>query len=197
MTATMPHDTTDVQKTQIRDAARKRRAEIDPGEIKNRSQRICDYLLDIIDGNNPVMVYVSKSPEVDTGTLITSLIERNGRVVVPIIERERTSLRLSYVKDPSVLVQSTFQVPEPVNHELPAHADAVKVVVVPMLAFDRQGNRLGYGRGYYDRFLCDHPRIPRIGLAFSCQEFASIPSDKNDIRMNLIVTENGAITCDN
>ena len=191
----MPHTTPPAKKTQIRDAARERRAEIAHGDIKNRSQRICDQVLEIIDGSNTVMVYVSKPPEVDTCTLITRLIDRNGHVVVPIIERETTSLRLSYLNDSSVLVESTFQVPEPVNHELPARAEDVKAVVIPMLAFDRQGNRLGYGAGYYDRFLCAHPKILRIGLAFSCQEFASIPSDENDIRMNLIVTENGVIRC--
>ena len=195
VTTTMPNTPTPVKKKTIRDAARKRRAEIDQGEIRNRSQRICAHVLGIIDGSNPVMVYASKSPEVDTCTLITSLIERKGHVIVPIIERETTSLRLSYLNDSSVLVESTFQVPEPVNHELPARAEDVKAVVIPMLAFDRQGNRLGYGEGYYDRFLCAHPKILRIGLAFSCQEFASIPSDENDIRMNLIVTENGVIRC--
>jgi len=191
----MPHTTPPAKKTQIRDAARERRAEIAQDDIKNRSQRICDQVLEIIDGSNPVMVYVSKPPEVDTCTLITRLIGRNGHVVVPIIERETTSLRLSYVKDPFVLVQSTFHVPEPINHDIPARPEEVKAVVIPMLAFDRQGNRLGYGAGYYDRFLCAHPEIPRIGLAFSCQEFPSVPSDEHDIRMNLIVTENGVIRC--
>jgi 5-formyltetrahydrofolate cyclo-ligase len=192
----MPNTPTPVKKKIIRDAARKRRAEIRHEEIRHMSAQICHYTLELINGHNPVMVYASKSPEVDTGMLIDSLIDRYGQVIVPIIERETTSLRLSYLNDPSVLVQSTFKVPEPVNHELPAKAHEVKAVVIPMLAFDREGNRLGYGAGYYDRFLCAHPAIKRIGLAFSCQEFASLPSDENDIRMNLIVTENGVITCD-
>jgi 5-formyltetrahydrofolate cyclo-ligase len=191
----MPDSPTPLQKNILRDAARKRRAEIDLEEIKNKSRRICAHLLEILDGNNPVMVYVSKSPEVETGALIAALIEQDGHVVVPIIERETTSLRLSYLKDPSVLVESTFQVPEPVNHEIPARAEDIRMVVIPMLAFDRQGNRLGYGAGYYDRFLSSHPDIPRIGLAFSCQEFAAIPSDENDIRMNVVITEQGVIRC--
>jgi 5-formyltetrahydrofolate cyclo-ligase len=191
----MPHAMTPVQKKTIREVAKKRRATINKDQIKNWSQRICAQVLEMVDRSNPVMVYVSKSPEVDTGTLITSLIGRNGYVIVPIIECETINLRLSYLTDPSVLVESTFQVPEPVYRELPAHADEVKVVIIPMLAFDRQGNRLGYGAGYYDRFLCAHPKIPRIGIAFSCQEFEVIPSDENDIRMDLIVTEEDIIRC--
>jgi 5-formyltetrahydrofolate cyclo-ligase len=191
----MPHAMTPVQKKTIREVAKKRRATINKDQIKNWSQRICAQVLEMVDRSNPVMVYVSKSPEVDTCTLITSLIGRNGNVIVPIIECETTSLRLSYLTDPSVLVESTFQVPEPVNHEIPAQADEVKVVIIPMLAFDRRGNRLGYGSGYYDRFLCAHPKIHRIGIAFSCQEFEVIPSDENDIRMDLIVTENDILRC--
>jgi hypothetical protein len=114
MISTMSHTTIPVQKMQIRDAAGGRRAETAVDEIKDRSQRICDPVLQTLDGSNPVMVYVSN---------------------------------------------------------------------------------LGYGAGYYDRSLSTHQKIPRIGLAFSCQEYASIPSDKNDIRMNLIITEEGVIRC--
>jgi 5-formyltetrahydrofolate cyclo-ligase len=64
-----------------------------------------------------------------------------------------------------------------------------------VLAFDRRGHRLGYGAGYYDRFLAKHPRITRIGLAFSCQQISSVPSDENDIRMDFIITENEILDC--
>ena len=184
-----------MQKKTLRADARQRRASIAPDELAQLSACICTHVLGIIDGNNPVMLYVSKAGEVETGTLIASLIERHGHVVVPIIERRTTSLRLSYLRDPSVLVESTFCVPEPIAHELPAQADDIKAVIIPLLAFDRTGNRLGYGAGYYDRFLSAHPAIPRIGLAFSCQEFAAIPGDEHDMKMDLIITENGVIRC--
>jgi len=142
------------------------------------------------------MVYCSKAPEVDTSTIIPALLSQGKRVVVPIIEKETTSLRLSYVNDPCHLVESTFRVPEPIGNEEPVQAMDVDVVLVPMLAFDRAGNRLGYGAGYYDRFLSANPGIRKIGLAFSCQEISSVPAEANDIRMDCIVTENGAFLCD-
>jgi 5-formyltetrahydrofolate cyclo-ligase len=191
----MPELPTPHRKKIHRDDARRKRSELQPQEIIEKSNTICESTLTILNGCRTVMVYASKSPEVDTGTLIAELIGRGTHVVLPIIERETTSLRLSYLKDPTHLVESTFRVPEPIGNEHPAKAEEVDTVVIPMLAFDTEGNRLGYGAGYYDRFLSRHPGIRRIGLAFSCQEADSLPCDENDIRMNLVITEKGIIRC--
>jgi 5-formyltetrahydrofolate cyclo-ligase len=64
-----------------------------------------------------------------------------------------------------------------------------------MLAFDKRGNRLGYGAGYYDRFLTTHPHLKRIGIAFACQELMEIPTDPTDAGMDIIVTDTGIIRC--
>jgi 5-formyltetrahydrofolate cyclo-ligase len=64
-----------------------------------------------------------------------------------------------------------------------------------MLAFDKKGNRLGYGAGYYDRFLSLHPHLTRIGIAFSCLEVEEIPADATDAIMDIIVTDTGVISC--
>jgi 5-formyltetrahydrofolate cyclo-ligase len=71
----------------------------------------------------------------------------------------------------------------------------VKAVIIPMLAFDKKGNRLGYGAGYYDRFLVSHPHLTRIGIAFAFQEVEKIPVEATDAGMDIIVTENGIIRC--
>jgi 5-formyltetrahydrofolate cyclo-ligase len=62
-----------------------------------------------------------------------------------------------------------------------------------MIAFDRRGYRLGYGAGYYDRFLSAHSWMRKIGVAFSCQEVDAVPADENDVPMDLIVTEQGVV----
>ncbi|HNX17687.1 MAG TPA: 5-formyltetrahydrofolate cyclo-ligase [Methanoregula sp.] len=176
-------------KKEIRDEVKARRNALLPSEIEEKSKRICSTLSGILDGSNPVMVYVSKVPEVNTGTLITDLLARETRVIVPIIERETVSLRLSYLEDPAMLVDSTFHVPEPVGHEIPAQARDVKVAIIPLLAFDRAGNRLGYGAGYYDRFLAANPSMVKIGIAYACQEIPEVPGEPTDIRMDMIITE--------
>ena len=86
-----------------------------------------------------------------------SLLSGGVGVVVPVIETETCSLRLSFIDDLSVLVSSTFSVPEPIGNEIPAREEDIGAVVVPLIAFDQKGHRLGYGAGYYDRFLSGHP----------------------------------------
>ncbi|GLI46457.1 5-formyltetrahydrofolate cyclo-ligase [Methanoculleus bourgensis] len=182
-------------KTALRLQAKETRSLLSPSQIATLSRIIERRLLDLVNGFETIMVYVSKVPEVETECLITDLNRRGVRVVVPIIERETTSLRLSYLPDPSVLRASTFNVPEPLGHELPARPEDVQVIIIPMLAFDAEGNRLGYGAGYYDRFLCRYPHPIKIGVAFSCQQAERIPADGNDVKMDYIVTEKGVIRC--
>lgn len=191
----MPDVSPPTDKKMLRDHARALRSSLSPVEILEKSGRICRNVLEVLDGTNPLMVYASKPPEVNTQALIGLLIAQGKTVVVPIIEKDTKTLRLSYLDDPSVLQESTFHVPEPVGHELPARASDVKAVIIPMLAFDKKGNRLGYGSGYYDRFLSSHPHLTRIGLAFACQECKEIPADPTDAGMDIIVTDTSIIHC--
>jgi 5-formyltetrahydrofolate cyclo-ligase len=182
-------------KQALRDEAKQKRRAIPEDEITKKSARICAYLLEVIDGCDPVMAYVSKPPEVDTHPFIRDLLREGRRVVVPIIEKETRTLRLSYLRDTTLLVKSTFHVPEPIGNEIPAQASDIQTVIIPLLAFDRRGNRLGYGAGYYDRFLAQNPGVKKIGVAFSCQETDSVPGDKNDVRIDIVVTEDEVIHC--
>jgi 5-formyltetrahydrofolate cyclo-ligase len=191
----MPDGSSQHDKKLLRDRARALRSSLTPAEIMEKSERICRNLMDVLDGANPLMVYVSKPREVHTRALISHLLAQEKTIIVPIIEKDTKTLRLSYLDDPSVLSQSTFNVSEPVGHEVPAHASDVKVVIIPMLAFDKRGNRLGYGAGYYDRFLTTHPHLTRIGIAFACQELTEIPADPTDAGMDMIVTDTGIIHC--
>jgi 5-formyltetrahydrofolate cyclo-ligase len=180
-------------KEEMRMRAKEVRSRLLPGEVAELSARIGLHLRRLMDGESVVMVYASKPGEVDTSDLICWLLSQGTRVVVPIIEQETRSLRLSYLEDPSVLRPSTFLVPEPVGREIPADASAVRLVIIPLIAFDRQGHRLGYGAGYYDRFLSRHPWMRMIGVAFSCQEVDVVPEDGNDVPLDAIVTEEGVV----
>jgi len=173
----------------LRTRAREARAALPDETRRSYSLLICNRVCGLLDGKDPVLVYASKPPEVDTSHLITALLSRNRSVVVPIIEKETRTLRLSYLRDPLHLSASTFSVPEPIGHEFPADPGQIPVAIVPLIAFDRKGNRLGYGAGYYDRFLSRNAHMFRIGIAFSCQEVDSIPADERDVCMDVIVTE--------
>ncbi|MCX6699822.1 MAG: 5-formyltetrahydrofolate cyclo-ligase [Methanomicrobiales archaeon] len=182
-------------KEELRDRARVARSGLTADEVRSFSGSICNSLHQGLNGEETVMVYVSKPAEVDTMPLIRHLLQKGVRVVVPIIERETRTLRLSCLKDPDDLVISTFFVPEPIGNEIPVRGEELEVIIVPLLAFDRTGHRLGYGAGYYDRFLSLYPQAKKIGAAFSCQEIRSVPADDNDVAMDMIVTERESISC--
>ena len=184
-----------IKKTRLRDRARSARAALAPAEAAHFSHTICDSILRQLNGERTVMLYASKPPEVDTMPLIRRLLDRGTRVVLPIIERDTRTLRLYYLDDPGRLVPSTFSVPEPIGSEIPARIEDIDIIIVPLLAFDRFGHRLGYGAGYYDRFLPLCPAATKIGVAFSCQEIGEVPADDTDVPLDRVVTEREVIIC--
>ena len=181
------------QKESVRKILRQKKEAMLPEERLSKSQRICRHLMNVISDGETVMVFTSKEKEVNTRPLIMALFGQGNPVVVPIIVKEDYSLRLSYLRDFSALVPSTFGVPEPIGSEIPAAADDIDTIILPMLGFDRKGGRIGYGAGYYDRFLSKTPGLRKIGIAFACQEVDSLPVDENDIRMDYIITEEGIV----
>lgn len=181
------------QKERVRKILRQRKEAMRPEDRLRKSKAICRHLMQCVREGETVMVFTSKEKEVNTGPLIMALFECKNPVVVPIIVKEDCSLRLSYLRDFSALVPSTFGVPEPIGSEIPAAAQDISTIILPMLGFDRTGGRIGYGAGYYDRFLSKNVHLRKIGIAFACQEMESLPVDENDIRMDAIITEDGIV----
>lgn len=181
------------QKSSIRQILRERKNAMTPEERLTKSKAISRHLMTQIRDKETVMAYTSKEMEVNTVPLITQLLSQGNPVIVPIIVKEDYSLRLSYLRDLAALVPSTFGVPEPIGSEIPARGEDVDTILLPMLGFDRTGGRIGYGAGYYDRFLEKFPSLNKIGIAFACQEMERLPLDSTDVRMDHIVTENGIV----
>jgi 5-formyltetrahydrofolate cyclo-ligase len=181
------------QKARVRDILRQRKNAMIPDDRRKKSTSITRHLMKIIGRGETVMVFTSKEKEVNTKPLIQALFRQGNPVVVPIIVKEDVSLRLSYLRDFSALVPSTFGVPEPIGSEIPAEAKDIDTIILPMLGFDRTGGRIGYGAGYYDRFLSKNTALKKIGIVFACQEFDGLPVDENDIRMDYIITEDGIV----
>ncbi len=181
------------EKSRIRQILRERKDSLDPKERLEKSRAICGHLLGHIFDGETVMVYTSKEKEVNSAPLIIALFQRGNPVVVPIIEKEDVSLRLSYLRDMSLLVPSTFGVPEPIGSEIPVNPEEIDTIILPMLGFDRHGGRIGYGAGYYDRFLQKNQNLRKIGIAFACQEIEKLPVDENDVPMDCIITEDGIV----
>ena len=129
------------QKESVRKILRQRKEAMIPEDRLRKSHRICRHIMKIIRNGETVMVFTSKEKEVNTKPLIMALFNSGNPVVVPIIVKEDCSLRLSYLRDFSALVPSTFGVPEPIGSEIPAAAQDIDTIILPMLGFDRKGGQ--------------------------------------------------------
>jgi 5-formyltetrahydrofolate cyclo-ligase len=93
----------------------------------------------------------------------------------------------------SHLRPNLYQIPEPMAGRLLQPGEPLDLVITPLLAYDRQGHRVGYGAGYYDRFLTEHPEAERVGLAYNASRIeAGIAAEGHDVPLQVVVTESGA-----
>lgn len=144
-----------------------------------------------------VQFYVSYGSEVETVGMIAHALTHGKRVAVPKVEGE-SRLILSELCNPArELTPGWRGIPEPKPEFVrPVGLEEMNLLVVPGIAFDDKGNRLGQGAGYYDRLLaCVSDRIPIVALAFELQVIPELSTSPNDVRMNLIVTEKRVIEC--
>jgi 5-formyltetrahydrofolate cyclo-ligase len=133
--------------------------------------------------------------EWDTRPLVALALARNKKVAVPRVNAATRSLELAVVSDLGRDVVPGYRgIPEPHAHCVPLPLDAIDWMLVPGVAFDGNGRRLGYGGGYYDRLLSGlSARVPRIAGAFELQLVAHVPSAAHDLAVDAIVTETRTI----
>ena len=138
-----------------------------------------------------VCFYVSLPTEVDTSAIIDDALVMGKRVVVPLSDLENKEVKLYQIKDRSDLREGAWRVLEPIPDKTRAVAtEEVDCVIVPGIAFDKRNNRVGRGRGFYDRFLqAFGAGTPKIGLAFSFQVVQEVPHESHDVPLDLILTD--------
>ncbi len=129
-----------------------------------------------------VFCYLSYSSEAPTDCLIERLIEEGYSVYCPrVVGQEMETVK--YGEDFAI---SSLRIREPIGE---AFKGEMHYVIVPFLAVDRQGNRLGYGGGYYDRYFAKNPLAKRIAYGYDFQIQSQVPTEETDIKMNCIVTD--------
>ncbi len=131
--------------------------------------------------------------EIDPFALMETLHRRGARVALPALDGDRLVFRRWRPGDR--LVPAPFGTAEPAAD---AEAVAPAVLLVPLLAFDRAGGRLGYGKAFYDRAiaeLAEKGPVRAVGVAFALQEAAEVPMENHDRRLDLVLTECEAIVC--
>jgi len=151
----------------------------------------------LLNSHQVVHSYVNIGSEVGTEKLIRSMLKRDQRVACPRVVRQPRFEHIA-IRDIDSLIISPLGLrePDPLNTD---HVDLseIDVMLVPGLAFDRSGARLGYGGGYYDlaiKEITNHGQALVIGLAFEKQLVDKLPQDEHDQRVDLIVTEHQVIS---
>ena len=132
-----------------------------------------------------VMLYYSLPDEVDTHTLVDSLLMSRKTILLPRVTGEGT-MELRRYTGPSDLAIEAYNIMEPTG-EVYDDYEEIDLAVIPGVAFDAEGNRMGRGKGYYDRFLPLVPQAYKLGVCFPFQKVDSIPTDEHDIRMDEVI----------
>ena len=190
------------RKKQIRREMRRLRDSLNAENIHSKSSAIECKLWQLINEREAesIMFYIDFGSEVRTQNCIAKAIDDGKIVIVPVCSAdERRELLPSRLLDLQREVEkSTFGILEPKSEfRRPFPPEKIDLVVVPGLAFDEKGYRIGYGGGYYDRFLTRCPQVLHVGLAYEMQMIeCALPSER-DVPVHKIITEDRVISCHN
>jgi 5-formyltetrahydrofolate cyclo-ligase len=183
---------TDDEKAALRLAMRERRLSIVPTDGDTWSMAAARHLvaLPAVAAATTVACYMAMPGELSTVPLLALLEALKKRIAIPrVIKGSRILAFHEHIH--GALVASKFGVPEPHPTAPEISLDHIDVFVVPGLAFDLDGDRLGWGRAHYDNTLAAAPRALRVGLAFELQIVPAVPHGAQDERVDVLVTEVG------
>jgi 5-formyltetrahydrofolate cyclo-ligase len=162
-----------------------------------KSQIIASRIFQIVESekSSVIMTYVSFRSEVETHELIDRLISMGKAVLVPLVKREQRKLKAYQILDRNLdLKQGYYGVQEPIPGRCqPFDESEINLILVPGVAFDRLGYRIGYGAGYYDRFLKRCSQALSVGLAYKEQMVDDVFHLQWDVPVKRIVTEEGVL----
>lgn len=142
-----------------------------------------------------ILLYASFRSEVDTLDLLKYCVDYGKIIVLPKVDRNNDELTLYRVEDMNEVVAGYMGIPEPQVHEgrrMPV--EEMDLIIVPGVAFDGHCNRLGYGKGFYDKLLTRGAKA-KIAIAYEEQIVEYIPSEPYDIKMDKIITDKRIIEC--
>ena len=183
------------QKRCLRESMKRRRSEIENRDVKEDLlvENTLKLLAEIYKSKGAgikrsIFVYLSYSAEAKTDKLIELLQEKGYEVYAP----KTNEKDMDAVIIGSDFSLSSLGIREPVGT---AYHGEIDVAIVPLLAVDYQGNRLGYGKGYYDKFFTERNSMIKIGYCYDRQVIKAVPVNENDVKLDYIVTEKGITNC--
>ena len=144
-----------------------------------------------------MLFYAAIRSEVQTEHMIVEALDMGKTVLLPKVNSQDKRLTKHVINGLHEMTPGYMGIPEPnVSEDRKVKLNEIDIVVIPGTGFDKKGNRLGYGGGYYDRLLADTEKeIPKAALAFEEQIVDDIPAEPHDMKMDIIVTDKRVIRC--
>ncbi len=161
--------------------------------VKNKdalSEKICNTFLntDIYKNCRNLLCYQAIGSEVDCEAIITKALSDGKKVALPVCINKNGYMRFYYIGSLDELRKGMFSIPEPEKRCVADDFSKDDVCIVPGVCFDKTGARLGYGKGYYDRFLSKHSIIS-VGVCYDECVCDTIPTDTTDEKVQFLITE--------
>lgn len=174
-------------KKELRALVRQRKRQFTQQQLGELSLPIVARIMPLLRDAQTVVAYYSLDDEVDTHRMIDELLAAGKTVYLPKVVSGEQMVLCRYTGQES-LQQGAFGIMEPFGPSMPTNT-TIDVVLVPGMAFDAQGRRLGRGKGYYDRFLSvlPHPRPQLIGVCFDFQKVDSVPTGPFDMAVDIVI----------
>ena len=174
------------EKQSIREKMKAFRRSMDPLEKRAREKRLCDGLCDILSDLSfqEILCYYPLPHEIDLFEAYKKWADSKMKLFFPVTAKESISFFAPRSFDD--FSEGAMHVMEPLSRDEPFLYHEKALCIVPGLAFTREGMRLGYGKGYYDRFISENPKIVTIGVCFEEQVLDELPCDDNDMQLNFV-----------
>jgi 5-formyltetrahydrofolate cyclo-ligase len=184
-----------MNKAEIRQLALEKRNALSEADKKTKSDEISKLLesLELFQNATNILAYFSHHKEVDTLSLLRKWMHEKS-FFLPRLTSESSFLALP-ISSFDELEMNRYGIPEPPIPSGEEERASLDLIIVPGVAFDRRGNRIGMGKGYYDRFLAGQKKVPKVALAYSEQVLDSVPKEPYDESIDMIITENEIIRC--
>lgn len=177
------------EKSDIRNRIREKKRQFSDKELAELSSAAIRKLLShpAIKQSRTILMYHSLPDEVDTHAAINKLADIGKTVLLPVVTGDG-EMEIRRYGGRNSMKKGAYGIMEPAG-DVYTHYNNIDVAVVPGMAFDDNNNRLGRGKGYYDRFLAKTGGTYKIGLCFGFQKVGRIPADLHDIKMDTVICD--------
>lgn len=176
-----------MSKQELRQLIRQRKRHFSQQELEEMSLAVITQLMEhpLLNTAQTLLLYYSLPDEVNTHQLVETLYQQGKTILLPVVTGD-SQMELRIYRGVDSMHCGAYGIAEPTGERYLAYKD-ISLAIIPGMAFDADGHRLGRGKGYYDRFLTQLPDCYKIGICFAFQQVAHVPTQPTDIAIDEVI----------